>query len=96
MLLCFQSKYIALLLFCLSARPAPVSAYYIHSSCASVPNFYQYILRTFAFASTTVSLYDDKNTFLKSISDQIFLDNTQDKSISGFGLRIKDVYNLAY
>ena len=84
MLLSFQSKHIALLLFCLSPGPATVGAHYIHSSCASVPNFFQYSSRTFEFASTTVSLYDNQNSYLKTFGDEIFLDNTQDKSISGF------------
>ena len=94
MLLCFHSKSIALLLFCLSVRPATVGAYY--DNCGSIPNFHHYITTTFGMASTTVGLYDNGNPHLITAGGEIFLDNTQSLSISMFGLLIKDVYILAY
>ena len=58
-----------------------VPAYYVHSSCGSVPAFRSAINKAFTFASTTVDLYNNKNQNMLEVGEFMFPGNTQQNSI---------------
>lgn len=68
---------LGLLLPCLTLVPA----YYVHSSCDSVPTFRSAIGKSFSFASITVDLYNNKNENMLEAGGLLFPGNTQQNSI---------------
>lgn len=76
----FRNGYLTipgLLLSCLNLVPA----YYVHSSCGSVPTFRSAIGKSFNFASITVDLYNKKNENMLEVGGLLFPGNTQQNSI---------------
>ena len=68
-----------------------VPAYYVHSSCGSVPAFRSAINKAFTFASTTVDLYNNKNENMLDVGEFLFPGDTEQKSISKCQYQKRDI-----
>ena len=51
--------------------PTCVHAWYLQPTCSTVPGFVQAVTNAFAFAATTVSLFDKQNTYIVKLGSLI-------------------------